>query len=111
VIAACGLICSDCSIFKAATNKEFAERLAEQWRNAGHKDAEPSWFKCRGCSSDDSHVWSPDCPIRKCCLKVKRWDNCSLCEEFPCDLIIKFENDPYPHHKEAVANLRRMKGE
>ena len=110
MLAPCGLICTDCSIYKAATNKAAAEELAEQWRIAGHKNAASDWFKCRGCFGDDKLIWSDDCRIRKCCLKIKRLDNCSLCDEFPCEIIIKFENDPFPHHKEAVANLRKMRG-
>jgi hypothetical protein len=110
MLAPCGIICTDCSIYKAAMNREEAEALAKRWRDAGNKEANSQWFNCRGCFGPDEFVWSEDCGIRKCCLKVKHLDNCSLCGGFPCELIIKFENDPYPHHKTAVANLRKMRG-
>ena len=109
LLAPCGIICTDCAIYKAAKDKEMAEKLAERWRSAGHKDATADWFKCNGCRGNEKLVWMEDCRIRKCCLKIKRLSNCSLCDEFQCDLITKFENDPFPQHKNAVANLRRMR--
>ena len=110
LLAPCGIICTDCAIYKAAKDKEMAEKLAERWRSAGHKNATPDRFECRGCFGNEKFLWTDDCRIRKCCLKIKRLNNCSLCDEFPCELISKFENDPFPHHKNAVANLRRIRG-
>ena len=85
-----------------------AEELAEKWRQDGNKEVTADWFKCRGCHGPDELVWSGDCKIRACCKKDKGLANCSLCGQFPCDLITAFENDQYPHHKVAVANLREM---
>ena len=109
MIAPCGIDCENCSIYKASMDKSVADKLTEQWRNAGHKDATAIWFKCRGCRGEDKLIWSPDCRIRKCCMTIRRLDNCSFCDDFPCEIITKFENDPFPHHKEAVENLRKMK--
>ena len=109
MIAPCGIICTDCSIYQAALDRQKAEELTRRWQEQGRKDARPEWFKCKGCHGDDELVWSEDCKIRECCKKDRKLENCSLCGQFPCDLILEFENDAYAHHKAAVARLRSMR--
>jgi hypothetical protein len=109
MIAPCGIICTDCPVYKAALDKSKAEVLAEQWKGYGYPDALPEWFKCQGCHGDDSLVWGSDCEIRDCCIKTMKLDNCSSCEKFPCELIEKFENDGVEHHKAAVEYLKQLR--
>jgi len=111
MLAPCGLVCTDCCVYKAAQDQKKAEELAVQWQQQGCPDAKPEWFKCRGCKGEDKYVWGDDCEIRNCCLKTKKLDNCSLCDSFPCEYILNFENDGLEHHKAAITNLRRMRGD
>jgi len=107
MLAPCGLTCTECSVYIAARDPQKAEELAKQWQQYD-KNAKPEWFKCRGCHGDDEFVWGDDCKIRLCCIKTKKLDNCSLCNDFPCQLILDFENDEHEHHTQAVAYLRRL---
>jgi hypothetical protein len=108
MIAACGLNCDECSIRKAADDKEFAEKLAAQWRKSGRSEATADWFKCQGCHGPDELVWWGGCKIRSCCIKRRRLSNCSYCSGFPCLLIEEFEKDGYAHHAKAVQHLRSL---
>jgi len=108
-IAPCGIDCATCPILKAANDPGFAKNLAEDWRKGGQSEAKADWFKCQGCRGPDSLVWSENCKIRQCCSKEKRLQNCSVCKDFPCELITTFENDGFPHHKTAVERLRELR--
>jgi len=108
-IAACGMDCVVCPIRRAANDRDFAEKLAEDWRKNGFPKAEADWFKCQGCHGLKSLVWTEDCKMRKCCIEEKKLKNCSYCEKFPCELIIEFKNDGNPNHKAAVERLRDIK--
>ena len=108
MIAPCGLNCTDCAIYRAALDRAEAEELARKWREGGRKNAEADWFKCRGCHGDDRYVWSGDCKIRQCCKQEKRFENCSLCSEFPCRRLLEFEADGRESHREAVNHLRKL---
>jgi len=109
MLAPCGLICTDCDVYKAAQDPEKAKQLAIEGRQHGCTDVTPEWFKCRGCHGADEFVWGDDCEIRICCIKTKNLDNCSLCDDFPCQLILDFENDKYEHHTKAVTYLRELR--
>lgn len=109
MISACGLTCTECPIYNAATDPEAAEELARQWQADGYENACADWFKCRGCHGPDDVVWGDDCKIRQCCIKEKKLENCSQCSTFPCGLITGFENDGMAHHKAAIACLREMR--
>ena len=110
MLAPCGLTCTDCEIYTAAQDPKKAEELAIEWQKFD-KNAKPEWFKCRGCHGEDELVWDGGCDIRECCIKIKKLDNCSLCDDFPCEHILNFENDEHDHHTAAVANLRKIRGE
>jgi hypothetical protein len=109
MLAPCGIVCADCSIYKAAHDLAEAEKLAEQWRKGGNKEVTAKWFNCQGCKGDDTLVWSGDCKIRQCCLKERKLEHCAQCGDFPCEHIVAFENDKYKQHRAAVGKLREMR--
>ena len=111
MISACGLDCDACPIFKAANDSRFAETLAAQWREAGQPEAVADWFKCQGCHGDDSLVWTEDCAIRKCCIQDHKFENCSMCKDFPCKLLLDFESDGLATHRAAVEHLKTMRAD
>lgn len=50
-------------------------------------------------------MWSPDCEIRKCCIKDKKLNYCYECQEFSCQ---KLNNGANKEKKRGVA-LERLK--
>ena len=87
-IAFCGLICTDCPTFLATQNdddrarKKTAEMYAEKFGfNMKLED-----INCDGCHSNTGRLTSycQTCNIRKC-GKTKGIDNCTSCNEQPCD--------------------------
>ncbi len=106
MIAPCGIDCAECSIYRAANSPAEAAKLAERWRNAGHEQALPAWFRCQGCRGAAELLWSGDCQIRQCCSSERRQEDCSLCDAFPCEKVITFEDDGDRNHQVAVQRLR-----
>jgi len=108
-MAACGLICSKCPVFLAPNNPEIGQKLAEdykgKWDNVKAED-----FRCDGCWGEDHEMWSPDCEIRKCCVKVKNLTYCYECQEFPCQKL-KNSTNKGKKYEEALERLKKMKKE
>ncbi len=106
IIAVCGLVCSDCKIYKAPNNPEIAKELVThfegQWENVSMED-----FHCNGCI-DVLNCWSSDCWIRDCCLKDKNLDFCYQCQEFPCEKLEEWAKKGN-EYKKALHNLKRMR--
>ena len=114
MIAACGLVCRDCSIRKAPFDSEAAEEVVAWYRSMDwlkEHEGLPEVLKrkmyCQGCHGDRSTHWSPDCWILDCCVDQKGLTYCSECEDFPCDQLVSWsqENDSY---REAFNNLKSM---
>jgi len=83
--------------------------LKEEGRVDQEKDPEEFMEEgpyCLGCRSDGKTRWCPDCRIRKCCTDDRGLENCSQCEDFPCDRLITWSKD-----NEATREaLERLKG-
>lgn len=106
IIAVCGLICSDCKIYKAPNNPEIAKELVAyfegQWENVKMED-----FHCNGCR-DALDCWSTDCWIRDCCTIEKSLDFCFQCQEFACEKLDEWAKNGN-EYKRALDNLKRMR--
>ncbi len=63
---------------------------------------------CDGCLSD----WIDD-SIRNCyfrrCTREKHIDFCCDCEDFPCNKLLEFMHDKWPHHWTIAPNLQYIK--
>ncbi len=105
MLAPCGLNCETCDIHLASTNQEIQKKLVENFKKAGHQDAKPEWFHCKGCPGDRKDHWSPDCEILICCVDKKKLKNCSQCPEFICEKIKKW-GERMEHHQQAIENLK-----
>jgi hypothetical protein len=128
--APCGLYCSACVIYCANKRgdseslKQIAETLpgtiakmargmpplrkeidlsALEGQKLGIKD-----FACEGCLSETVAFPCRICGLRACALE-KRLTNCSQCADSPCQQVIDFSNDGFPHHGEVLANIRRQR--
>jgi hypothetical protein len=103
LIAYCGLYCGACS-FKIAYDENNREHLLDL----------PSFFEvakdaplqyCAGCKTD---AGCSECSIKTCAIS-RHLDHCGACTEFPCDRILKFNNDGIPHHSKVIDNLTELK--
>jgi len=88
-------------IMKANEN-ETLDELAKVW------EEKPENLKCDGCKTDVNYHHCADCGIKKCNLE-KGYDNCSECDDFPCEKIQEFNDDDYEHHSVVIRNLNELK--
>ncbi len=64
---------------------------------------------CEGCNSKIKAGWCAKCEI-VACNKRKNTRICYDCDEYQCDVIIKFMNDKrYPYHKEVDDKMKLYK--
>jgi hypothetical protein len=93
MIACCGLICTNCPTYLATqSNDDVArEKTAAYYSEKFGFNLKPEDINCDGCHSDAGKliVYCQTCEIRKCCRK-KGLDNCAVCEEQPCEELLKF---------------------
>jgi len=93
MIAYCGLVCSSCPTFIATKNdddlarKKTAAFLSEKY-GLSFKTEE---INCDGCLSSGVRLigYCNTCEVRKCGI-TKSVENCSVCNERPCDKLNKF---------------------
>lgn len=114
-MGACGLLCHECSIFKAHTDKNAARDMMD-WMIETHRIEkymnledfmENSPF-CEGCHGGKENHWSPDCWILQCCTNDKGLESCNSCKHFPCDRLIEWskESEDYAQAMERLKGLR-----
>lgn len=96
-MAKCGLYCGACSGMIAHEKKEGVE-------SAQNVPIDPDESACPGCGSPGLE----DCEFIVC-NKAHNSETCATCREFPCEMIIKFNDNEWPHHAVALENLRRLK--
>lgn len=81
-IARCGLHCDICT----------------------HREA----LSCPSCLAADGEMFWGTCQLAKCCMENK-YDNCSQCDEFPCDDLVAFSHDPeFGDNGERIKNLEAL---
>jgi hypothetical protein len=93
MIAYCGLDCSRCPTFLATQNDddaawaETAALYAEQFGLV----FQPEDINCDGCRAlaGKQIGYCRVCEIRQCCLK-KGLEHCVICEQEPCEKLLKF---------------------
>lgn len=96
-LAFCGLYCGGCGVY---------QKTAIGIETEIDKDL---FVSCKGCASDVTTPWCTDCDIKTCC-KNQGLRFCLECEEYPCEKMNNFINDPkYPYHLEVTKNMVRLK--
>ena len=103
ILAYCGLYCEQCS-FKLAHDENDIKYLISIPNSFEFKEL--TAYNCQGCKSD--YCICGFCKMKPC-ASAKGIDSCADCEDFPCEHIVAFENDGWPHHKDAIENLRKIK--
>lgn len=93
----CGLYCGACSIMVERKNN----RLEAMADNNKYRFDE---LMCNGCKTQVNSIYCRECDIKKC-AKEKNVEFCFECNEFPCDIITKFNYDEHDHHSVVLKNL------
>ena len=95
MIAFCGLYCMECPTYLATKKDDDVarKRTAEMQAEKFGFDMKPEDINCDGCHSEGGLLISycQTCEIRKC-GQEKGIDNCTSCNEQPCERLIKFHS-------------------
>ncbi len=89
VISACGVLCSECAAYGAASRGPAWQReVAEAWHRIYGLNENPGSISCGGCSSADDQVFHTcvHCAARVCC-RSKGFRHCSECPREACELL------------------------
>jgi hypothetical protein len=110
IIAACGLICSECDAYKAtqAGDAKGIDEIAAEWREQFNPQIQSADVWCDGCMKDGrkcAHAKS-GCAIRACAV-TKKVANCAECDVYPCEEIAAFMISVPQAHK----TLKELRGE
>jgi len=66
--------------------------------------------KCPGCCGPNFSNHHPSCSIITCCVKLKNFETCAECDEFPCSKLKNWDIiDSFICHRVSLSNLRSIK--
>jgi hypothetical protein len=108
IIAACGLVCSECPAYVATQNGD-EEAIAKMAADAAAKldrEVNPEEVLCDGClaESDRKCGYTAECEIRACVLG-RGFANCAYCDEYVCEKLTGFLESA-PGVKEVLDGIR-----
>jgi len=93
MIAFCGLRCTKCPAFLATKNNddELRAKTASMYAEKFGFNLKPDEINCDGCHSEGERLISycRTCDIRQC-GREKGIENCTQCDEQPCEKLIRF---------------------
>lgn len=99
--AYCGLYCGACLIFIKTENGTIAELAAEM-------NMSPEELSCYGYKSEKTSPWCSNCAL-KTCAREKKLEFCNLCNNYVCNDLQGFIDDPeYPYHLVVQKNLNAI---
>jgi len=87
MMAACGVMCSECPAYHAAERGiEHQRRVVEAWRGIYGLSEIPRRIACGGCLGPDEELFhsSRHCKARRCCL-AKGYAGCAKCPVMTCE--------------------------
>jgi len=80
LVAPCGLYCGACPIYRAASDRELAERVA---RTLGRPVEDVRCLGCRGEKGNIKSLGDYLCPTYQC-VERRGLRFCHECDDFPC---------------------------
>ena len=93
MIAFCGLDCVSCEAYLAtqADDDDKRAETAKEWSARYNADIKPEQINCDGCRSDGREFFycAEMCELRRCAVR-KGMDNCSTCNDYPCEKLDAF---------------------
>jgi hypothetical protein len=112
LVAACGLYCGACEIYRAYVNGNTAklEEVRQGLNARGGTKFTLEDMECDGCVAEGKlNAWCRNCNIRSCAKHKPSETFCSKeCADYPCAQLSNFANDGMTHHKEIIDNLNRL---
>jgi len=118
VIGYCGLICSNCDIYKATENddNDLREIVFNRQIEWGHGDRFQRLYgreyllediHCEGCPTESERAfwYIHNCQMRTCALK-KNLANCAFCNEYPCEKLQTFFNKSHVDARKTLDEIR-----
>jgi hypothetical protein len=113
MIAYCGLVCSICPTFLATkANDDVARaKTAALYAEKFGLDLQTEDVNCDGCRTWGGKKigYCRVCEIRQCCIE-KGLEHCVLCQQRPCEKLIKF-HEFSPEAKASFGALKnKMQG-
>ncbi len=96
----CGLYCGACHALRA-TEEGRVEEQAKAWGR------DPEEVMCHGCKSDVLSGYCRTCGIKACAVE-RHVEFCFECTEYPCERLIAFRDDEWPHHSAVTRNLAEL---
>jgi hypothetical protein len=110
LIAACGLYCGACEMYRAVHDNDTTKQqtLIKAFNSRGSKFTEKD-LECDGCLAGERlSPWCRECKIKDCDKRKPGETICSSeCTDFPCQQLTDFTAQ-MPHHLECIDNLRRL---
>ena len=117
IIGYCGIICSDCPVYKATQRNDDVERAEifqrqrERWAEIFTKqygrEYVPEDINCDGCISESQRIfWFVKTCERRKCAQRKNLKNCAYCSEYPCESLSRLFGK-YPKAKETLDEIKR----
>jgi len=106
LVAPCGLHCGVCPLYKASSNPQLAQMLAEKY------NTKPEYMTCTGCRPAKG---SPT-PLRGtvcktyACAEEKGFHLCNECNDFPCNRLAPLaDRAALVPHNTKIFNLLRIR--
>lgn len=98
----CGVKCESCKVFIATKNSDNSLKhiIAKEWGRLYKRQFTIEEIYCEGCKSNKVFCMCVKCDIRDCNTE-KNIHNCSICNVYPCDRMIKF----YQYQKEKQTGV------
>jgi len=89
VIAYCGIICSNCDVYKATINNDEFLRLelVKKYTTDSHVPNVEDFY-CKGCFD----IKGEGCEVRQCATS-KTLINCAQCDSYNCEKILNHFNN------------------
>jgi hypothetical protein len=118
IIGYCGIVCSNCDIYKATKNgnNDLREIIFKREIEGGHSDRFQKLFGreytlediyCNGCPIENkrSFWYTKNCQMRACALE-KNLENCAYCTEYPCEKLQAFFGKSHVNAKKTLDEIR-----
>ena len=109
LIAACGLVCSECDAYLATQASDAAaiERVARQWSEMFGAEIPPAAVWCDGCMTGGERTCGHvgECEIRSCVLD-RGLPHCAECADYACQQLTGFF-EAAPSARTILEELRR----
>ena len=107
IISHCGLVCSECSAYKATVTNDdsLREQTAKEWSIMFGGHIKPASVNCLGCQQNEvlfDHCRT--CEIRTCAT-AKGFDSCAPCPDFGCKKVLGI----WQHDEEARKRLENLR--